>query len=281
MNERDTPGVMLTDTELALAVETSMHDLFRSFSALPGAEVEERPAWSIHHAFPSSPMFKGVWGTDLALEEVDEAVPEMLGWQRQRGAPYVFWWHGPACRPTDVEALGARLQAHGFAPFEIGAPGQVADLDALDWDALERTPPGFTVERVADDAGLDEFAVTLTEGFGMPEWAARSWVDATRALGIGRAPWELHLGRLAGRPVATCFSFCGAGVATVLGIAASPDVRGRGIGAAITLAGLAEPRERGYRYGVLFATELGAPVYRRLGFRDTDVAISRWLWAAE
>ncbi len=32
---------------------------------------------------------------------------------------------------------------------------------------------------------------------------------------------------------------------------------------------------------VLFATEQGAPVYRRIGFRDLGVGISRWLWRAE
>lgn len=66
----------------------------------------------------------------------------------------------------------------------------------------------------------------------------------------------------------------------VFAIATVAEARGMGIGAAITLAGLVEPRERGYRYAVLFATEMGAPVYRRLGFRDTDAAISRSLWVA-
>jgi hypothetical protein len=36
----------------------------------------------------------------------------------------------------------------------------------------------------------------------------------------------------------------------------------------------------GYRYGVLFATELGAPVYRRIGFHDINAGMSRYLWRA-
>jgi hypothetical protein len=41
-----------------------------------------------------------------------------------------------------------------------------------------------------------------------------------------------------------------------------------------------DARQLGYRYGVLFATDLGAPVYRRIGFKDVGVGISRYLWRA-
>jgi GNAT superfamily N-acetyltransferase len=74
--------------------------------------------------------------------------------------------------------------------------------------------------------------------------------------------------------------FDGAGVASVFGVAVAPSARGRGIGAAITLTAFDEARALGHRYGVLFATELGAPVYRRIGFRDVGATMSRYLWQA-
>jgi hypothetical protein len=36
----------------------------------------------------------------------------------------------------------------------------------------------------------------------------------------------------------------------------------------------------GYRYGVLFSTEMGVSVYRRIGFRPLDARINRYLWRA-
>lgn len=281
MNEHDVPRQELTERELALAVEESLYDLFRATTLLPGGELEEHPTHSRHHAFPSSPMFKGVWGTQVALDDVDDLAEEALAWHRERGAPFVFWWAGAGTLPADHGELDARLRRHGFAPWDLGYPGQVAALDELAWDALSRVPGGFRVERVSDDEALETFGATFVEAFEVPEWAGRAWVDANRALGVDSIPWDLYLGWLGDRPVATNILFCGAGVASVFGIATTADARGQGIGAAITLAGLADVRQRDYRYAVLFATEPGAPVYRRIGFRDTGTAISRWLWTAD
>ncbi len=275
MSERDVPRGDLSERELAEAVEGSLYDLFRSMAALPGAELEELGSHARHHAFPSNPMFKGVWAPKVSESELDDVVADSLRWQRERGAPYVFWWAG---LDVDHDELGAALERHGFAPTDPDAPGQVAELAALDWSALETVPDGFRIEPVADDASLEAWGATFVEGFGVPAWAGQAWVDATRAFGVGRSPWELYVGWLDGRPVATTMMFYGAGVATAFGIATVPDLRGRGLGAAITLAGFADARTRGSRFGVLFATELGAPVYRRLGFRDTGGTISRWLW---
>ncbi|HEY7381379.1 MAG TPA: GNAT family N-acetyltransferase [Gaiella sp.] len=275
MRTHDTPASSLTELELGLAVEESLYDLFRSFARLPRAEREDRWGYSVHHAFPTSPMFKGVWGLRLAPHELDQALDAALAWLQARDAPFAFVWAGPG---TEAPDLGARLSARGLELWEQDAPGQAAELDALDWDALHRVPDGFAAERVRDDDGLAEWAATFTAGFEVPAWAGEAWVDATKAFGIGDAPWALYLGRLGGAPVATNILFCGAGVATVLGIGTVVEARGQGIGAAITLAGLADARTAGYRYAVLFATESGARVYRRIGFRDTGSGITRWLW---
>jgi GNAT superfamily N-acetyltransferase len=275
--ETRAPLIAPTEAELAFAFAANLFDLFRAMSHMPGAVLEEHAHLSRHMATPFNPMYKGIWQCRLAEHEVDSAIRESIEWLKRHNAPFAFWWVDPGTTPAD---LGARLQAHGFAPWEERAPGMAADLTALNYDLLTHGPPGYTQERVTDERGLRDFKDAFVSGFEVPEWAGQAWVDATLAFGIERAPWRCYVGRLNGRPVASNMLFIGAGVASVFGVATVPDARGRGIGAAITLIAYQEALQLGYRYGVLFGTESGVPVYQRIGFREVGTTISRYLWRA-
>ena len=39
-----------------------------------------------------------------------------------------------------------------------------------------------------DDDGLEAFRSVFAASFGVPDWAGRAWVDATKAAGIDEAP---------------------------------------------------------------------------------------------
>jgi hypothetical protein len=198
-------------------------------------------------------MFKGVWATRLEPDAVEAAIDERIAWFRERNAPFFFWWTGPSSRPAE---LGQRLLARGLIGMEeqsrvlvsglkavtAGAPAMAADLGAVNEDALAQVPEGFAIDEVHDEAGLEGFRRVFVEAYELPEFAAQAWVDATRALGIGRTPWRLFLGRLDGEAVATNMLFNGGGVASVYAVGTVPALRGQGIGGAITLAPLLEAR---------------------------------------
>ena len=261
--------------ELAGAVEENLYALFRAATVQLDGQLVEGDALCFHHAFPTNPMFKGVWRALLTIDDADAAITETVDWFRARLAPFAFWWTGARTTPPD---LGNRLLAHGFAPFEIDAPVMTADLTELREELLTRVPTGFAIEEVADATALAEFERVLVEGFGIPDWAARGWTEATARIGIGRTPWRLFLGRLDGAPVASNLLFTGGGVASVYAIATVPAHRGRGIGGAITLGPLLAARDQGYRHAALFSTPEGYRVYERIGFRDTGARVSRYLW---
>ncbi|MGA8302358.1 MAG: GNAT family N-acetyltransferase [Thermoplasmata archaeon] len=69
-------------------------------------------------------------------------------------------------------------------------------------------------------------------------------------------------------PVATSARFLQDGVVGIYGVATIPEARRNGFGSAMTLAALAEGRSLRYGVGVLIATPMGEPVYKRLGFRE-------------
>ena len=70
-----------------------------------------------------------------------------------------------------------------------------------------------------------------------------------------------------GSPVATASLFCGAGVAAIANVGTAADLRGRGYGRIVSAHPLTLARDAGYRIGTLWASRVGVPMYRRLGFR--------------
>jgi GNAT superfamily N-acetyltransferase len=279
--------------QLEAAVEENLLALFRAMTTtLPDSELVETEKLSYHLSFPSNPMFKGVWRSRLSADGVEAAIDETLAWFKERNAPFIFWWTGPGTTPAD---LGERLVARGLLSMEeqmaelapglkqtaAGAPGMVADLQQMNEAVLSQVPPGFVIEEVQAEAALQDFKRVFVESYEIPDWAGQAWVDATRKAGIGRTPWKMFVGYLNGEAVATNMLFNGGGVASVYAVATVPSARGKGIGAAITLKPLLEARELGYRYAVLFSTEMGVRVYERIGFKLTNARINRYLWRNE
>ncbi len=257
------------------AVAADLFALFRTFAATLGGELEETSELCRHMTWPPNPMFKGAWQPHLTPETADDAIVETIAWFQARKAPFFFWWLDPSAAPQD---LAERLIAHGLVPWDTHAPGMAAPLADLRYELLAQVPPGFEITRVQTEIDLLDFKQAFVAGLEVPEWAGQAWVDATLAVGIEHTPWRCYVGRIHGTPVASNMLFKGAGVASVFGVGTHPDFRRQGIGAAITLLPLQDARDQGYQYGVLFGTELGVPVYRRLGFHDVPSTISRYLW---
>jgi len=279
-----------TEHELGLAVFQNLYALFRAMARELDGELLESDDLSRHHSFPTNPMFKGVWATRLSAGNADKTIEETIAWFKERNAPYFFWWTGPETTPND---LPQRLHAHGLIDMaeqqkelaagikqtELGAPCMIAELDKMNESVLAKTPRGFEIREVANETELDDFKKVFVETYAIPEWAGQAWVDATLKVGIGKTPWRMFVGYLNGEPAATNMLFNGAGVASVYAVATLPSAQGQGIGAAITLKPLLGARDNdGYKYAVLFSTEMGVKVYERIGFRMTKHRINRYLW---
>jgi GNAT superfamily N-acetyltransferase len=244
----------------ALAIEENGAEFLMDLGQ--AASAEERDDGRVRWAIGGSPIdyFNCVVRADLTEEEADQEIEASLERLRAHGVPG-SWHVGPSMRPTD---LGARLLAHGF---EYGGDdiGMAIDLQTLP-EGIP-APTDFVVEREHDEAGLAEWSATFGMGFGIGPVEMRWIGEMFRRLGSG-GPWRHYLGRLGDEPVATSALFFGAGVAGVYCVSTVEHARRRGIGAAVTLAALREARDLGYTVGVLGSSEMGYPVYRRLGFRE-------------
>ena len=209
----------------------------------------------------ASPFCNNVLRADLSPDDIDTTIETALAPFKSRRVP-VRWWISPSTRPAN---LGKYLEAHGLT-LMADVAGMAVDLPALNEKLTE--PSGLTIEQVSDVKTLAQWIPVSTISFGLPESVSTLFFDVLSSLGF-ELPWRHYLGWLRGRPVA-CSSFLlgEGGVAGIYFVGTVPEARGKGIGAALTLAPLLDARAMGYRIGVLGASQMGLPVYQRLGFRE-------------
>lgn len=239
-----------------------------------GWERHEGPGLTWFRSGILNPNANAVLRTHLAPEEAEAGIDEVMRELPGRGLPMV-WWSGPGRRPHD---LGERLLRRGFVMPGFD-PGMAVELAALNEDLP--APEGLRIERVRNDATLADWLRTFR--LSNDEEPEEQPIPRSR---LGPTtyddddPFHFYLARLDGEPVATAQMVFGAGVAGLYCIGTVPAARRKGIGAAVTLAPLRVARTMGYRYGVLGASEMGYPVYRRLGFREY-CKLSMYVWKVE
>ena len=256
----------LSDDGLKAAIEADQV-ASRVFAPEVPVEIHDDPdaTWGIA-GYPD-PFRSTVVSAQFAAADADRRIREISAAFAARQTGFL-WWVAPLHTPAD---LGNRLLDAGLR-FEGTAPAMAMDLAALPQG--EALPDGLEIVPVRDEATLREFINVLALEMGVPEGspnpAARHHAALLQAvpptLAAEAVPLR-YLGLLDGRAVATSRISIGGGVAGLYAVATLPNVRGRGIGRALTIAALEAGRTLGYRIGVLQASDDGLPVYRRIGFR--------------
>lgn len=261
----------LSTPSLERAIKENLYDFFRFMGRAASTELDEGPGWLRWHTPIAHPWFNGVLCNRPPLEGDLAFVEQTLAFFRSRGTSSLTWWLGPDQHPAQWAPY---LQAHGLQ-FQDSTPGMALALDIL--PAQERLPAGLEIVVVEDEAALETWMEVFTAGYPIPTEMKAPFFDLLSGMGLG-LPLRNYLGYLDGLPVATSNLYLGAGVAGVMFVATLPAARGRGVGAAMTLRPLYEARRLGYHAGILQSSEMGYPVYRRLGFQHL-CNIEHFYWA--
>jgi GNAT superfamily N-acetyltransferase len=192
----------------------------------------------------------------------DGRIAEVLAWFRDKSVPW-RWIVGPLSIPDD---LGTRLVAAGMRAAS-DHPGMVLRLDRMRDEPTE--DPGLEVREVLDERDFSAWADVQRDTWELSEEADGAWREAHLRLGLGAdRPLRNYLAVLDGEPVGGSAVFFAEGVAGIYNVCVVPSARGRGIGREVTLAALRTARELGYNLSTLGSSDLGLPVYVRIGYEE-------------
>jgi len=252
----------LSEAALINAIETNFFELTKFKSLWSHAEVHDDPdlLWCLTDV--PDPMFNSVMRAHIAPEKVETTIQAVITRYKKRNVP-ISWSVTQSTRPSD---LGRELIAHGFV-FMGEEPGMAVDLKKI--DEQFPTPTGLSVGQITDRVAIKTWCQIICSGCGLAGFVSDAFFDLYNSyLSGANSCMKFFLGSLRGDPVAASMLFLGDGVAGIYNVVTTPEVRGQGIGTALTLAPLLEARSNGYRVGVLTSSEMGIGVYRRLGFQE-------------
>jgi ribosomal protein S18 acetylase RimI-like enzyme len=256
---------IISDTssdELLTALESNMAAFWSAYGRGNGCTLQSTSdvVWfytGIHVA-----LFNGVISAKMKYDDVKATVDSLQSKIDERGAP-ALWWLGPQSTP---ENLGALLEQHGLQRAGE-TPGMAADLAMV--NSMTKVIENFMIEKVSNVEMQALWARIAAIGTGFSDTATTEMAQLEATLTDSQYKTQhRYIGFLDGAPVATSAMVLDSGVAGIYAVATIPEARRKGIGEIMTVMPLLEARQIGYRVGILQASSMGYPIYKRIGFKD-------------
>jgi len=261
--------VPIPANKLVDVVEGSFVDLWTSTRArIPGTLLHREADMVIYSTGIPNSRFNGVLDARFTEENVAKRTNFALSHFQNRQLP-MTWHVGSLSTPED---LGARLESNGMTLDDV-VSGMAVDLTEV--QDLQR-PSELKVHSISDQESLRDCIAVVAEAYGFTEDVRETLFDVYTRLGIdSQHRWVL--GKMRGLPVGTSLLILHEGYAVIWIVGTIPEARGQGIGTAITHSQLMSARDVGCRYAVLQSTEMGFPVYKKLGFEKCcDIRAYTW-----
>lgn len=261
----------MDEAEILSLSDLSLWEFHRDFALRGGGTVlDERGLLCYSGAHPLPAYVNGVWRTGAVdTADVLGQADEFFG---RRGRGYTIWIREHADRDLEDAIIEAGL------PIYDDSPGMVLDQRIED----APLPAGVVVRRVADASDASDFATvagTAYASLGMREGTTpvlfsrldtlvAPHIVALVAYDLSNGSSGARTSTAGPRPVAATLVHMNHGVALLNWVGTVPAARGKGLGAAMTRMASNAGFDAGCHIASLQATEMGEPVYRRLGYRE-------------
>jgi GNAT superfamily N-acetyltransferase len=221
------------------------------YAVVPDASFERR-AGHARLFFPAvpRPMFNGV----VVESEPCTGVAESVRQVEALGLPCGVQLREGRHAGLEGELVELGLDARTPLPGMAAAPHELAHVDVAGLDIVRATEP----------VHFAEAARVASAGFGAPLQAIEPLYSPALLSVEGFA---VYIGRVKGEAVTTGMGYRRAREVAIFSVATPPDHRRRGYGGAISAHAAGMGFELGADLAWLQTSDLGEPVYRRLGFR--------------
>jgi hypothetical protein len=212
-------------------------------------------------------------------------LPEVL--MSDSGRPLVFFNCATLMQPLSAETASATLAeiAAFFAFADPSGQGEVllvsawptGDLRPAGWNLMghpplhllptgavpRSVPPGLDVKEVRDLAALHAWERVAIDGYPLDALTGAPPGSITSERWLAEPRLRMWVGWVGNLPVSASSAWTEHGINSVTLVATVPDARGRGYGEALTWqAARADPSLP----SMLISSDLGRPIYERMGF---------------
>lgn len=247
------------------AVEDNLLTFMGGLAELDLFEREPDPDVTTWYCEVAFPLLNGIIGAHFDPAEARERAHRLLASFMARGRP-ILWWTTPSTSSPELEEtlLDAGLQRSALPGMHLrlDAPVPVPDVGV---EVAVTTPESLAT---AVDA--------MCDAFGDPDHARPMMHEAFRR--FDRPDRLVNvLAWCDGEPAGAGSLWVDGATAGLYNIATREGFRGRGIGSAVTATLMEHGRSRGCTEAILHASEVGLPVYERLGF-ETVCTVGQFTW---
>ncbi|MFC6431374.1 GNAT family N-acetyltransferase [Nocardiopsis tropica] len=229
------------------------------------ADVRDLPGIAVRWADCRFAFWNCVTLTDVGADAplVEERLTGAAEIMRSKARPGFLWLFENLLGEDAREGVRATAERAGLE-FAFSGTGMAGDLLPV----AEPSHPDLAFVRVTTEELLREYADLNSRAYGFPLEDGRDGL-------LGSALWKqgmyAYLGLRDGVPVTCAATVEAEGRLFVALVATHPDWQRRGYGEAVTRKALHEGgRATGLTRATLHATEAGAPVYPRIGFRPNS-----------